>query len=144
MDEAAVNRLLAGLVASDDGWTASVPAESGRLLGHPVGIVLQTRHVRKDGPPPAPDEPKLALARQVLASLPEVLAVAEREFAAYAGADDGDPALVANPHVWLFLDEYEEAGPGRWAFVVGFRDAPFYGVHVEFDGLAHLETWGGD
>ncbi len=144
MDETAINTLLATFVADDTGWNTQVPTSAGLFLGHPIGMVIQTRHVPEDGPPPKPDEQKLALARQVLGSLPAVVAIAEREFVGYAGAEDGASPLVRDPHIWLSLDEFEEDGPGQWSFVIGRQGAPDYGVHVEFDGLEFLERWGGD
>ena len=145
MDPRAIDQLLGALAADDTGWRVDIPPDAGCFLGHPIGLDDQTRHVPEDGPPPPPDESKLALAREVLAGLPRVLAVAEREYTEQAKDWGRDPVgLVRDPHVWLLLDEFEEAGPGRWAFVIGRQDAPDYGTHVEFDRLEFLECWGGD
>ena len=145
MDADAIDRLLGDLVPDDTGWRADVPAEAGRFLGRPVWIDLQTRHFPEDGPPPPPDEAKLSLARHLVAHLPEVLAVAEREYKAHATDWEVDPAEVAdNPHLWFLLDEFEEAGPGEWAFVVGRSDWPDFGTHLEFDGLTFQDCWSGD
>ncbi len=144
MDDAAIEKLLAGLTPGETGWTAKVPADFGRFLSHPVGLDIQTRHFHENDPLPPPDEQKLVLARQVLRALPQVLAIAEREANHYADGLAADPTQIHNPHLWLSLDEFEDDGPGRWAFVVERQDWPDYGVHVEFDGLKYLEMWGGD
>lgn len=145
MEPSAIDRLFATLTADDTGWHATLPAEADGFLGHPVRLDIQTRQFPEDGPPPPPGEPKLGLARQVLANLPQVLAVTEREYRDRAAGWGRDPVgLVRDPHIWLSLDEFEEDGPGQWAFVIGRQDAPGYGTHVEFDGLDFLECWSGD
>lgn len=149
MDESAIDHLLANLSADHSGWSGVVPVEAGTFLGHPIELAIQTRGLDmsifdgvEQSPPPPADERILSLARQILADLPQVLAIAEREYEDYE-EDRFDPSLVSDPNIWLSC-EFEEDGPERWAFVVGRTDWPDYGVHIEFDGLDFHDCWASD
>jgi hypothetical protein len=96
------------------------------------------------GVPQRPKEPELALARNVLRNLDEVLASARlnylKEYVRFQEFLEG----TSHPTVWICRETQEGQGEDRWSFVVELKTAPDFGTHLEFRGLEFLELWAGD
>src|SRR5207248_2051802 len=76
-DPKAIEKVLTSLRQHNCGWRGSLPKTFGTFFGHPLGIDIETRSVRGAGPPPGVSPDEAALARAVLAGLPDVLKEAE-------------------------------------------------------------------
>ena len=133
MDAEAIDAVLRALEEYRWGWRAVLPGV--RFIGKPVGLRVDTQPIPTGGPSPPLDPFETALVRQVLGALPELLVVIEREFRGHADSPD-IIERVHQPHVWLSRDWLAEVGPDHWSFVVGVADAPDWGIHAEFAGLA--------
>lgn len=140
------DHFISNLTEHDYGWEGILPEELGRLFGQPIGIEIETRPVSEDGPPPLVSQEERALAKRIIADLPQVLAEAEKQFSRYTAKKKDPDAFeqVREPHIWINRDELEEEeNPERWTFVIGREDLPDFGYHLEFDGLSFLEIWAG-
>jgi len=141
----AVADILAGLIPYPHGWRGPLPPAAGTFLGHPLGLTLETRSVRRPGPPPPPLPEEVELVGVVLAGLPEVLKRAEREYARHTRGDRTAKGQVFEPQVFITRDDAEDyPGGGRWTLWVRRADRPEFAYHVEFERLAFREIWSGD
>lgn len=139
----AIDGVLGGLRPYRWGWRDDA-LPGVQFLGRPVGLRVDTDPTPAGNPPPPPDATETALVRLVLAGLPDLLPLLEREYREY-NADHPDVIeRVHEPHIWLSRDFLEEIGPGFWTFGVGIADAPDWGIHLEFDGLQFRRIWSGD
>ena len=137
--------VLASLLPDKFGWWAELPLAAGDFLGTPMRINVQTRPIPEAGAPPRPNEAELQLVRIVLEGWRPVLLRAETEFRAYnAPHDPNAENIIREPHVWIDRECMTEEGQSRWTLVVGRRDAPDFGYHLEFEGTEFLEIWAGD
>ena len=146
MHKHAIATLLGDLRATDYGWHAEIPPAIATLSGLPIGIEIHTRLVpQPDQPPPPVSSVETDLARLILSSLDEIVADVHRRLVDYVS--DYEPAAlerVMHPHVWISRETLQGTGASRWAFVIGARDNPDFGYHVEFRGVESLEIWAGD
>lgn len=143
MEREAIEAILAALQPYPYGWRQELPAAHS-FFGQPVSVNIETRPYPEAGDPPELVEGELDLVRLVLARLPEVLAVAEREAAAAPDATPEVLGKVHEPRVWVCREFQERDGPARWALTWGISDAPDWTVFAEFRGLTFLEVWAGD
>lgn len=143
MQANAVAEALELLRPYDYGWRCVLPT-SVRFFGHPVALELETRPFPAEDSPPAPSRGEADLASRILAASPEVLAVAERQYAAYNADFPDVMAKIDRPRIWICREFQERDGPDRWTFVVGISDAPDWSIFVEFRGLGFFEIWSGD
>lgn len=125
------------------GWRCVLP-ESARFFGHPISLELETRPCPEEESPPLASVGEVDLASLILANIPEVLAVCEREYAAYNAAFPEILAKIDRPRVWICREFQERDGPDTWAFETGISDAPDWSICLEFKGLDFLEIWSGD
>jgi hypothetical protein len=115
-----------------------------RFFGHPVGLEIETRPFPDSEPPPSPSQPELELTRLILTGLPEVLAEAEKRYAAYSADSPEVLAKVHRPRVWICREFQDREGRDWWAIEAGISDAPDWTICVEFRGLEFVEVWSGD
>lgn len=141
MDADAIDAVLRSLEEYRWGWRADLPGVL--FIAKPVGLRVDTQPIPTGGPSPLLDATETALVRRVLAALPALLPVIEREYRRHADSTDIIDR-VHEPHAWLSRDVLTEEGPGHWSFVVGIADAPDWGIHADFDGLAFQRIWSGD
>jgi hypothetical protein len=118
--------------------------EYARFFGHPVSLELETRRWPTEESPPRPSVGEVDLASLILANIPEVLAVCEREYAACIAEFPEILAKIDRPRVWICREFQEREGLDTWAFETGIADAPDWSICVEFKGLDFLEIWSGD
>jgi hypothetical protein len=143
LEPEAIEVILARLHHYPYGWRQELPA-AYRFFGQPVAVTIETRPFPEAGEPPKPADAELHLVRLVLAGLPDVLATAAQEYAAY---NDAFPELlrkVTDPRLWVCREFQQQDGPDRWALTSGISDAPDWTIFVEFCGLSFLEVWSGD
>jgi hypothetical protein len=141
MDADAIDRVLRSLTQDRWGWRADLPGV--QFIGKPVGLRVDTQPFPTGGPSPPLDANETALVRLILGNLEDLLPVIERAFRGDADA----PYIierVQGPHVWLSRDWLAQEGPDFWSFVVEIADAPDWGTHAEFKGLAFQQIWSGD
>ncbi len=142
MDAEAIDAVLGSLEEYRWGWRAVLPGV--RFIGQPIELRVDTQPVPTNDPSPALDAAEMALVRLILGSLPALIAEVERQYLAYNADFPEVIERVHEPRVWLCRDVLAEEGPGRWSFVVGIRDAPDWGIHSDYDGLAFERIWSGD
>jgi hypothetical protein len=132
-----IDSALAGLAVHEDGWTTPISAS---FLGRPMRLQVSTAPIKK-ADPPHPDAEQLALIHKVLGAIEDVVAKAEA-----AGTKELADGVdhVADPHVWIWFEQYDEEGTERWSLVVGDDRAPDYATNFEFNGLEFLGTSAGD
>jgi hypothetical protein len=141
LDAEAIDAVLRSLQQYRWGWRAALPGVN--FIGQPVGLRVDTQPIPTGGPSPPLDATETALVRLVLGALPELLVEVERHYREHADSPD-IIERVHEPHVWLSRDVLAEEGPDRWSFVVGVADAPDWGIHSDFAGLAFQRIWSGD
>lgn len=142
MDQELISQIVAELRENRDGW--EVELKGVEFFGQPVSLVLQTMPIPRPEILPPSEEMK-ALVSLVLGSIVGVLVLAKSHFEEYhAEGLSVATGSVFHPHIWIYQDNLEEDGPERWTFVVESNLNPDYGTHIEFDGLAVVDVWGGD
>jgi hypothetical protein len=141
VDAEAIDAVLRSLQQYHWGWRAELPGV--RFIGQSVELRVDTQPIPTGGASPPLDMTETALVWQVLAALPELLVVIEREYRGHADSPDIIDR-VHEPRVWLSRDWLAEVGPGHWSFVIGIADAPDWGTHADFDGLVFQRIWSGD
>ncbi|MBA4292425.1 hypothetical protein C0431_05595 [bacterium] len=142
MDHELISLIVEELRENRDGW--EVELRGVEFFGQPVSLVLQTMPIPRPEILPPSEEMK-SLVFLVLGSIEGVLTLARSHFEEYhAEGLSVATGSVAHPHIWIYQDNLEEDGPGRWTFVVESNMNPDYGTHIEFDGLTVVDVWGGD
>lgn len=145
MDTTAISQLLTSLKPTKYGWRAPLPNELANFFGVPVAIEFETRSLPESSWPPEVTEGEKALDQSIFLQLRDVLQKAEREFeSSNAERDPYAMGRVSDPHIWILRDEAGVAQPTLWTFVVGAKDAPDFGWHIEFDGIECRGIWAGD
>lgn len=144
MTKAEIDSALSRLSLENRKYRAWLP-ESLTFAGQLVSLEIDTESFATEAPPPEPSDELMNLARHVLAQVAPILQKAERAYIEYHRDYNPDAlANASNPHLWLSVDALLDDGPTRWALVVGLKDAPDYGTHIEFDGAELVEVWSGD
>jgi hypothetical protein len=121
-----------------------LPVEYGTFFGVGVSIDLQTRSFPEAGEPPKVNANEKALVKSILSNLIPVLQEAERNFEIFNTQAPEAMSLVSDPHIWIDRSRGEEGQPNEWDLVIGVKEAPDFGFHIEFKGLEYRGIWAGD
>jgi hypothetical protein len=135
--------MLNGLQPYPYGWGCQLPPPY-QFFGQQLAVMIETRPIPADESAPRPTRGEIDLVRLILAGLPEILAKATQEYAAYNAEFPELLAKVHEPRIWVCREFQAEEGPDWWALTSGISDAPDWTIYVEFRGLTLLEVWSGD
>ena len=138
--------------SNDYGWVSDDLHEV-KFRGIPVTIECHTRSIPSDEEVPTIESREENLIDVIFSNLSMLVEIAQREvtnyYAQHLEGDDLETVLssFSNPHFWIDRTTLNEEGDDEellpWSFVVGFSGDEDHGTHVEFEGLAHVDTWAG-
>ena len=142
-------------IPNDYGWRTSLDRSIGTFFDMPLTVDISTRHV-PNFPETLPDihDEQRQLLYWVLDHIEAILREAENQLKMYYTSRQVDfdqiRPMLADPRVWINLsDDKDMRDPqprndNEWTLVVGFRDAPDFGHHIEFDHDLCVDVWSGD
>lgn len=143
MERNAIEAVVRQLRPGPYGWRCELPTPV-RFFGQPVELVVDTRPVRDDKPPPALAPAEVELVRLILDGLPEVLTECERQYYRCIAEFPELFGKAHGPQIWVSREWPGDGPPGDWSFSVGIAGAPGWGIHCEFRGLELQRSWFGD
>jgi hypothetical protein len=143
MERETIDAVVRQLRPGPCGWRCELPTPV-RFFGQPVELLVDTRPVRDDEPPPVLAPAEVELVRLILGGLPGVLAECKRQYRRSSTELRRPLGKAHKPEIWVSREWLGDAPPGDWSFVVGISGAPGWGIHSEFSGLEFQRIWSGD
>ena len=139
----------------DYGWKAPVPKDIATFFDLPFTVDIETRHIpTHPATLPRIHDSQLRLVMSILNNLSTTVPEAEKRLEEYYADVDVEFAEIKSnldaPRIWLRLEDTDNLrvpqprGDNEWALVVGFKDAPDFGHHIEFDLDDFQTVWAGD
>jgi hypothetical protein len=142
-------------ISNDYGWRTSLDSSIGTFFGMPLTVDISTRHI-PNFPEALPDihDEQRHLVYSILDHIEAILREAENQLEKYYISRHADfnqiRPMLADPRVWIHLADTKDMhdpqprNDNEWTLVVGFRDAPDFGHHIEFDLDQCVDVWAGD